>query len=646
VTFTNKAAKEMRERVFCLLGREERDLWVSTFHSACVRILRGHAHLLGYPREFVIYDDRDQVNLIESILKELHWAPQGITPRWILARIRAAKQAFVPPEEYLKWRWDDPLEERMKEIYTLYQQRLRRSGAMDFDDLLFNVMRLFVEHEEVLDLYGRRWVHILVDEFQDTNEIQYRIVKALSRYHNNLCVVGDDDQSIYSWRGATLENMLAFERDFPDAKVIRLEQNYRSTKIILRASGGVIERNLLRRPKELWTTNEEGEEAVVFQAMDDRHEARYVVERIGQLVREKGYRYSHVAVFYRTHAQSRVLEEELVAAGVPFSVFGGVGFYERKEIKDVIAYMRALYNPNDEVSWKRIINTPPRGIGKATLSAVDKIASQRGLSFREALDLFCRESPKGAPARRIREFLELMDRLSEAGSRGKISSLVEKVLNETGYMEYLKRDEENTAQSRIENVEELLNLVAEFQLECPDGGLGDFLEQVSLISDVDRLDVSQDRVNLMTIHAAKGLEFPVVFIVGLEEGLFPHQLSMESEEALEEERRIFYVGMTRAMKELYLSCSASRRSRGWLQSMRPSRFLTEIPQDCMVPADYGEAEGEEPVKAPRMGQWVRHPAFGVGSVIRFEENDTRVVVYFPGHGERRFLIASAPLQWL
>lgn len=654
VTFTNKAAREMRERVWALLGSPERDLWVSTFHAACARILRGHAHLLGYEQSFAIYDDRDQIGVVEACLRELNLDPKSFPPRMLLSKIRAAKQQYRSPEEVASQGQGDYLEERVGRVYKSYQEKLKQAQSLDFDDLLFQTLCLLHTHPEILEYYRQRWRHVLVDEFQDTNDIQYRIVKALTEVHRNICVVGDDDQSIYSWRGADLGNILGFEMDFPGTQVIRLEQNYRSTQTILDASGAVIQQNRYRKGKRLWTENDPGEPLSIYQAVDERDEAIFVAEEIRHLITREDFQPGDMAVFYRVHAQSRVLEEELLNRQTPFAIYGGLGFYERKEIKDVVAYMRALIHPADDMSWRRILNTPRRGIGRVTLQAVEALASREGIPFSIGLRRYAenQQSRKG-PAARIREFLKMMDGLSLRVSKMGVREVVQAVMEETGYLSELQRDTDPRAMDRMENIQELLNLVHEYEAEYEEerNGLIGFLERIALVSDVDQMDAQLDRVSLMTLHSAKGLEFPVIFIVGLEEELFPHSLSMEDPAELEEERRLCYVGMTRAQRRLYLTYAAQRRIWGSLEHLEPSRFLGEIPEiylEAYSPGalDFGESAYGSEGPGVFVGRWVRHRAFGVGTVQRVEENGTRVVIHFPGVGEKRFLVEQAPLEWL
>jgi DNA helicase-2/ATP-dependent DNA helicase PcrA len=647
VTFTNKAAREMRERVWGLLGRKEPDLWVSTFHATCARILRGHAHLVGYPREFSILDQADQLALAKDCCKELNLDPERFPAGMLLQHVSDAKQAFVSCPQY-RARWNgDYLREKVGRLYELYQDRLRRAGAMDFDDLLFWVLTLFLEHPQVLEFYRRRWTHVLVDEFQDTNQIQYRIVKALAQEHRQICVVGDDDQSIYSWRGADPTNILEFDRDFPDVRVV---QNYRSTSHIIQAASSLIRQNRMRRGKDLWTANEPGDRVAVYVARDEREEAGFVAREIRHLVAREGFRPADFAVFYRTHAQSRALEEELLDCGVPFAIYGAVGFYERKEVKDVLAYLRALVYPSDDLSWKRILNVPRRGIGPKTLRAAETLAAGEGVPLSQALELAAGAAPKAGCAR-LREFLQLMDRLKNRLQEEGVASALKGILQETGYLSELRRSPDPLAGQREENLEELLNIAVEYEAEQGANPLG-FLERVALFTDLDLSSHREDRVSLMTLHSAKGLEFPVVFLVGMEEGLLPHRSSLEDPAALEEERRLCYVGMTRARKRLYLCLAATRRVWGTPKSLPASRFLWELPADHLeslslelgVSPGWQEHSGDRPNAV--VGRWVRHSAFGVGTLLRVEAGGERLVVHFPGIGERRFITREAPLEWL
>lgn len=649
VTFTNKAAREMRERVWKLLEKDQRELWVGTFHSTCARILRGHAHLIGYPREFSILDERDRSVLIKECCQELNLATDRFPLGHVVRQISWAKQAFLSPDRYRAKRAHDQWGERMASLYALYQTRLVRLQAMDFDDLLFWVLHLFLEHPQVLELYRNRWTQVLVDEFQDTNEIQYRIVKMLAEKHRQICVVGDDDQSIYSWRGANPANILEFDRDFPEVRIVRLEQNYRSTQRIIEASSSLIRQNIMRKGKELWTANETGEPLTLYLAQDEREEARFVAREIRHLLLREGMKPGELAVFYRTHAQSRILEEELLSCQVPFSIYGGVGFYERKEIKDVVAYLRALVYPADDLSWKRILNVPRRGIGAKTVEAVEGLANARGIPFSQALSVAASGGLR-AGASKIKGFLELMELLREVIQKEGLAAGIRALVETTGYLQELRGGSDPLAEDREENLAQLVNMAADYESEQEEGDLLGFLERVSLYTDLDLQGSNEDRVSLMTLHSAKGLEFRVVFLVGMEEGLLPHASSLEHPAELEEERRLCYVGITRARERLYLCLAASRRVWGLLRNLAPSRFLSELPEGSLRPL--GQELLSNPSELPHKwppsprGRWVRHHAFGVGSVVRTELAGQRLIVYFPGVGEKRFVTEDAPLEWL
>lgn len=650
VTFTNKAAREMKERVWGLLGRNEPELWVSTFHSMCARILRGHAHLVGYPREFSILDQADQQTLAKECCQELKLDTQRFPVGLLLQLVSNAKQAFLSPGQYsTSWK-GDYLRGKAAILYELYQERLRRAGAMDFDDLLFWALTVLLEHPQVLSFYRTRWAQILVDEFQDTNQIQYMIVKALAEEHRQICVVGDDDQSIYSWRGADPTNILEFDRDFPEVRVIRLEQNYRSTSNIIRAASGLISQNRMRRGKELFTVNAPGDPVAIYLAQDEREEAGFVAGEIRHLILHEGYKPNDFAVFYRTHAQSRALEEALLDSQVPFAIYGSTGFYERREVKDAMAYLRALVYPRDDLSWKRILNVPRRGIGPKTLEAAEALAAREGIPLSEALGLAAEKASRAAGAR-LREFLGLMNGLRQKLEEQGVVGGLKGILEETGYLRELRRSSDPLAEQREENLEELMNTAVQYEAEHGGDPVG-FLERAALFTDLDLSSPGEDKVSLMTLHAAKGLEFQVVFLVGLEEGILPHSSSLEDPAALEEERRLCYVGITRARKRLYLCCAQTRRVWGTPRDLCISRFLWELPPELLenlVPGMGGFRAGDEPLRqgvTPVLGRWVRHSSFGVGTVVRVEAGGSRLLVHFPGVGEKCFLIQEAPLEWL
>ncbi len=671
VTFTNKAAGEMRERVDRLLGRASQGVWMSTFHSACARILRRYADRLGFHRNFVIYDERDQEEAIKACMRELEIDQIAFHPKAIQAEINRAKNYGLSQDEFTP----DPfnvLQKRVALVYEAYQELLRRNNALDFGDLLLFANRLFGKCPEILGHYQDRLLYVMVDEFQDTNFIQYRFIQDLVRKHGNICVVGDDDQSIYRWRGAEITNILNFERDFPGTRVITLEQNYRSTKRILEAAWQVVRRNRERREKVLWTENEEGGPITYFTGRDEQKEACFVVQEIKNYPERK---YRDFAAFYRTNAQSRAIEEELVKARIPYAIVAGLRFYERREVKDVIAYLRVIANPSDDMSLKRIIGSPPRGIGPKTIERMEGWARQRGIALYEALGEAGGNIP-GGMGNRIGEFVDLMESLREAERTNSPRDLILLVLARTGYLDWLGRESTEEAMSRRENVEELVNVAAQFEQDPAheDKTLAGFLDRVSLVSDVDDYDDRSNRVSLMTLHCAKGLEFPIVFLAGMEDGLFPHHRRGEMPEDLEEERRLCYVGMTRAKERLYLTNAERRRVFGSERYNFPSRFIEEIPPELVtrmagngattlhgeegmdgtphldysssqiqeVPAQLGEGhEGYLEV-----GAWVMHPTFGPG-VVKSREgrgDDLKVWVSFPSAGMKKLKVKYAGLE--
>ncbi|PLX74888.1 MAG: ATP-dependent DNA helicase PcrA [Desulfuromonas sp.] len=670
VTFTNKAAEEMRERLVQLLG-EGADLWVRTFHSSCVRILRQEIEALGFTRNFTIYDDQDQERLLKSLLKELGVDEKTLKPKVVAAAIDRAKNQGLFPEDYPE---DDLRGEQIASIYALYQESLKSSNALDFGDLLLLTLRLFEDHPQILDKYRKRFCHILVDEFQDTNQIQYRLVHLLASGQGNLCVVGDDDQSIYRWRGAEIGNILGFERDYPGCTTIRLEQNYRSTSTILKAAGAVVACNAGRKAKTLWTDNPAGE-AVSLEALpDDQDEARYLAGEIARYQRG-GRRLRDIAVFYRTNAQSRGIEEALRHQRLPYVMFGGMKFYARMEIKDVLAYLRLLENPADSVSARRIVNVPPRGIGHVTVGRIAQYEAEAG-GFLPACRLAVERGVlKGAIAKKVMAFVELMEAFVNRSATTSYPELTAAIIEETGYGPQLREERSEESRSRLENLEQLLAGMEEHL--ASEGSLVDYLEQVALMTDLDSYDGSLDRVTLMTLHAAKGLEFPIVLMVGMEEGLFPHSRTTDGDEDLEEERRLCYVGMTRAMEKLHLTHARRRRIYGDYQFNPPSRFLAEIPSELIdrpEPAglhrpashnlaslfDQAEVLGDDdelPFKEEvrlvpdaeqglRIGLAVRHVKFGVGTVRRLEGSgdNQKVIVYFHRVGPKKLLVKFAGLE--
>ena len=649
ITFTNKAASEMKERIHRLVGISSRDMMVGTFHSACARLLRREITPLGYSSNFSIYDEMDSIRLITQCLEEMNFDRKVYHPRAIKAVISAAKNEMVDEETFYQG-VENIFQDVAGQVYKRYQERLRENDALDFDDLLLVAVNLFELYPEVLDRYRERYTHVLVDEYQDTNIAQYRLVRLLAEEHRNLCVVGDDDQGIYSWRGADIRNILEFEKDYPDAHVVKLEQNYRSTSNILTAAGAVVKNNRGRKDKTLWTDNPPGGKVRYYMATDEHGESALVCHEIESMAEGEGRRYDEAAVFYRTHAQSRVVEEMMVRRGIPYRIFGGTRFYERAEIKDIVAYLRVIANPRDEVSLRRIINVPVRGIGKTTVAAVEEYARSTGVSLLDAL-ADAEEIPglSSRARKKISEFSGLMKGFEQYTAEHEVHELLEEVWNRTGYMSDLGAQRTIEAEGRIENLKELLSVISEFRAEYGAVTLTDFLERVSLVDDTQDLDTHAGYVSLMTLHNAKGLEFPVVFIVGMEEGIFPHVRSMEDEQDLEEERRLCYVGMTRAREKLYLLHAATRSLWGGMSANPISRFLVEIPGGYIEELEFEEEEvyeeGHELIEV-NVGERVVHEKWGSGTVVDILEleGDCEVTVDFPGTGEKRLLLRYAPLS--
>ena len=576
ITFTNKAAKEMAERVQALTGEAGSEAWISTFHACCARILRRDIEKLGYKRQFAIYDEDDRMSVIKAVLKELNLGDKEYPPKAVKAAISDAKNRMLSPEEWLRDAGDDFRNRKYYEAYRLYERTLRGNNALDFDDLLVKTLELLAEQPPVLEYYQNRFDYILVDEYQDTNRAQYELVRLLAGKKRNLCVVGDDDQSIYGWRGADIRNILDFEKDFPDAKVVKLEQNYRSTGNILDAANQVIAHNQGRKEKALWTQAGEGEKIALYHALDERDEAAFIAAMTRKLIAH-GARAGDVAVLYRTNAQSRVLEEAFVRGGIPYHVYGGQKFYERREVKDLIAYMRALVNPDDDVSLRRIINEPKRGIGETTVEALQSYASSAEMSLMSAV-LDVENAPLAArPKKLIGEFAELMIDLTEALYEKTASEFLEFMIDKTGYVRALEAVKSDENAARIENIRELQGAVTEFERLNPEGGLADFLENVALVADTDSLNEGGGSVTLMTLHSAKGLEFDNVFLPGMEENIFPLARASYDDELMEEERRLAYVGITRAKKRLFLSHARSRALYNSRSANELSRFVSEIP---------------------------------------------------------------------
>lgn len=578
ITFTNKAAAEMRERVNNMSGPAAKDVWLFTFHAFCARFLRMEIDKLpGYGGNFAIYDTADSQNLIKQILKEMNLDDKRFQPSGILSRISNAKNALQDAAAFAR-QAGDFYEQKVADIYSRYEQKLQLNNALDFDDLLMLSIKLLQENKEVREKYQDRFDYLLVDEYQDTNHAQYLLTKFLAAKHRNICVVGDADQSIYGWRGADIQNILDFEKDYPDAKVIKLEQNYRSTQIILDAANAVIENNTGRKPKNLWTENKSGADIIYFQAVDERDEARFVIEQLQNLQRTENKKLGDMAILYRTNTQSRIFEEMLIKSGISYNMVGGLKFYERKEIKDIIAYLRVIFNPADSLSLLRIINVPKRGIGDASLAKIQAYAAANNVSLFEAVSNAA--AIDGLSSRFVSKLDDLAGTIFELmnlANEAPVEDLIDRVLRDTGYLEELENERTPQAQSRIDNLHELISVAQEFAASEEENNLENFLAHVALVSDIDDTELGEDAITLMTLHSSKGLEFPVVFLVGMEEGLFPHARTLMDETEIEEERRLCYVGITRAKEKLFLSSTKMRTIYGNTVTYPPSRFLQEIP---------------------------------------------------------------------
>jgi DNA helicase II / ATP-dependent DNA helicase PcrA len=649
ITFTNKAAGEMRERLERLLGRSGRGLWILTFHAACGRILRREAQRLGYRSNFTIYDQADQIRLVKQCLEELERDPKRFTPRGIHNQISHAKDRLIGPDEYAN-QVQSFYDQTVAEVYQLYQRRLFASNAVDFDDLLMLTVDVLERFPEALEKWQKAFRYILVDEYQDTNHAQYRLLQLLAQPDLNVCAVGDPDQSIFAFRGADINNILDFERDFPGTRTIALEQNYRSTNSILDAANAVISNNRERKPKDLWSELGDGDPVRVIEVEDEHAEARFVAAGIAALV-EEDYSGDEIAVFYRTNAQSRVLEDVLVRQDIAYQVIGGPRFYERAEIKDAIAYLQAIDNPYDAVSLQRIANKPRRGIGDSSLARLQTWADAQGRSLWEAME-FAEEAGVGAaPLRAVQQFRTLMESLQSGALELPVSELVERTLERSGYLEALEAERTIEAQGRLENLQELVGVAREYQETADEPSLSNFLQEISLYSDQDAIREEESRVTLMTLHNAKGLEFRAVYLLGMEEGIFPHARSIE-EQGIEEERRLAYVGMTRAKEHLTLLHASARSLWGSRGYNLPSRFLDELPasveRERLRPASWSSygSQGVAPredVPSLSTGDSVRHGTLGEGVVTQIEAGGV-VTVRFEDGSERRLMLDYAPLE--
>ncbi|MEH6948499.1 DNA helicase PcrA [Bacillus sp. JJ634] len=680
ITFTNKAAREMKERIRSILGGTSDDIWISTFHSMCVRILRRDIDRMGFSRNFSILDTTDQQSVIKQILKDRNMDPKKNDYRSILGSISSAKNELVTPEEYAKTAADF-YTQSVSDVYTEYQKRLRKNQALDFDDLIMMTIQLFQRVPEVLEYYQRKFQYIHVDEYQDTNRAQYMLVKLLASRFRNLCVVGDSDQSIYRWRGADIANILSFEKDYPNATMIFLEQNYRSTKRILEAANKVIENNRNRKPKNLWTENLEGEKIFYYRADSEQGEAQFVAGKINELTRN-GKTLSDIAILYRTNAQSRVMEEVLLKSNLNYTIVGGTKFYDRKEIKDLLAYLRLISNPDDDISLRRIINVPKRGIGATSMDKVADYARQYDLSIYQALESVEMIGISAKATKSAREFANLIRNYTNQQEYLSVTELVEEVLDKTGYRDMLQTENTIEAQSRLENIDEFLSVTKAFEDNNEDKSLIGFLTDLALVADIDQLDEQkveeQDQVTLMTLHSAKGLEFPIVFLLGLEEGVFPHSRSLADEQEMEEERRLAYVGVTRAEEQLFITNARMRTLFGRTNMNPVSRFVSEIPAELLedlkpapksktsfsstartsattprkAPTSFGRA-----VSAPSatggdgidwaVGDKASHKKWGIGTVVsvKGEGEGKELDIAFPSPtGIKRLLAKFAPVE--
>ena len=688
ITFTNKAAREMRERVSSLVGSEGTGLWVATFHSACVRILRREiTRLPGYTRNFIIYDMTDQLTLIKECMREIDLDEKKFLPRAILGAISDAKNKLLDVSAF-QAQTQNYFEEKAAEVYTKYQKKLVANNALDFDDIIMLTVKIFRENSDVLEQYQERFRYIMVDEYQDTNHAQYVLINLLAKKYRNLCVVGDDDQSVYGWRGADVQNILDFERDYSETKVLKLEQNYRSTQNILQAANHIVSHNINRKAKALWTANNEGEGLTVYKASNEHDESRNITKRIRKLMDEEGRLFSDFAVLYRTNAQSRVLEEHLMKEAIPYKIYSGTKFYERMEIKDIIAYLRLIHNPADNFSLSRIVNVPKRGVGRGTMDKVVEYAQEQGMSAFDSLaEISFIEGLQAKASNSLTRFHELIHKLRQEAQTGiVVTTLTEKLLEGTGYLAALKAENSVEAEGRIENLNEFLSVTAEYDDKIQDyledndleqdqnmTILEGFLEQVSLVAEIDNYDETEDAVKLMTMHSAKGLEFPVVFATGFEDGIFPSNRSLLEEYQLEEERRLCYVTITRAMEKLFLSYAEQRMLYGHIQASLPSRFLKEIPEELLIQETCFKEElgrgfgsggvgkgGNTTIRNWRdrgtpvananpgsfhVGDKVRHPSFDKGIVmsVKGDGQDAEITVVFSGE-VKKLIAAYAKLE--
>ncbi|RXT04946.1 DNA helicase PcrA [Ammoniphilus sp. CFH 90114] len=672
ITFTNKAAREMRERITGIAGPVAEDIWISTFHSMCVRILRRDIDRLGYNRNFTILDSGDQLSVIKQCQKELNIDPKKFDPRAILSAISSAKNELKGPKEYGNL-IGDLFQDVAHRVYELYQKKLKSNSALDFDDLIMITIRLFKEVPDVLGFYQKKFQYIHVDEYQDTNRAQYMLVRMLADKHHNICVVGDGDQSIYGWRGADITNILNFEEDYPNATVVKLEQNYRSTKRILQAANMVIRNNASRKAKNLWTDNDEGQKIHVFNADAEHSEAFFIVDRIKHAL-SNGKRYRDFAVLYRTNAQSRVIEEVFLKSNIPYGIVGGTKFYDRKEVKDVLAYLRLISNPDDDISLQRIINVPKRGIGQTSIDKIAAYAAQHGISMYKAILDSDQMGLSGKAAKTIVDFAQMIQDLEQMNEYLSVTELTEEVLKRTEYREMYQLEGTLEAKARLENIDEFLSVTLDFENKNEDKSLTSFLTELALVADIDSMDDedTDNKVILMTLHSAKGLEFPVVFLVGLEEGVFPHSRALFEDSEMEEERRLAYVGITRAEEELYLTRAKMRTLYGRTTMNPASRFLSEIPEELLEgeerkqavkaaaprtfqrPASIGTAhaaaqQGADVNADWKLGDKVEHGKWGQGTVVSMKGQGDGLeldIAFSAPTGIKKLLAKFAPIKKL
>ena len=679
ITFTNKAANEMKERVEKLVGDVTKDMWIGTFHSICVRILRRQIDRIGFDTSFVIFDTSDQRTLVKQILKSQNLDDKIFTDRSVLFEISNAKNEMLEPDAYSARAMGDFRKEKIADIYRIYQKRLKENNAIDFDDIINFTIKILLDNPDLLEYYSDKFKYVLVDEYQDTNKAQFTLVTLLAAKYGNITVVGDNDQGIYSFRGADISNILNFEKDFPGTKIIKLEQNYRCTQNILNAANEVIKNNETKYEKKLWTSNDAGNLPKVYRGDDEYDEANYIVRQINHLKMEEYYKYSDFAVLYRMNTQSRSIEDILRRENIPYKIIGGLKFYERKEIKDIIAYLRLIQNTSDNLSLTRIINEPKRGVGKTSLDNIEAISNSQGVSMYDII----KEADKYGLNRifgNTREFIQVIEELKTKVDTLSISELIKQTLNKSGYTKALEDENTIEAENRIENLDEFLTVAMEFEEESADNSLREFLESITLSSDIDGMEETEESVTLMTLHSAKGLEFPTVFLVGMEEGIFPGYKSISEPKELEEERRLCYVGITRAKQELYLSYAKSRTQKNILLANEPSRFLEEIPKELIEmpvrpiseaareyalkssrrikptftkPNPYGMVKPKIEIPSPKNivldfkeGDKVRAPKYGIGTVKSISPGgaDFEVEVSFTGKGVKKFMAGLSKLK--